>query len=136
MKNKTKFMIFHALLVIFYSYMYLSSVFDMNLPFITHGQFGFYMSLLIVATFLVFNKTLIKKFKHYLNLNKGAKYFRLHKLSVILLIVHFLGAVATGILMRFYNTYSFHSLSRFIVPVLIVFHLITKLYAKRKISNL
>jgi hypothetical protein len=115
--------------------MYLSSVFDLNLPFITHGEFGFYMSLLIVATFIVFNKTLIKKFKHYLNLNKGSKYLKLHKLSVIFLMVHFVGAVASGILMRFYNTYSFHSLSRFIVPVLILFHLMTKLYAKRKLSN-
>lgn len=134
MKTKHQFMIFHSLLMVFYTYMFISSVFKMEFSFIRHGQFGFYMSLAILGTFGLFHKALIMKFKHYFSLKKGSIAFIIHKVSVLLLMSHFILSLLTGLLMR-YNTYRFHRLSRYVVPVLIVFHLLSNLYKRYRLSN-
>lgn len=133
MKNRTKFLIFHSLVAIFYIYMYASSVFNIDYKFslIDHGKFGFYMSILIILVFILFHKTLISKFKHYFNFKKGKLPFKVFKLSVVLMILHFTFSVASGLLMRIgVNTYQFHALSKYIVPGILAFHLLSNIYRK------
>lgn len=135
MKSRTKFLIFHSLMVIFYVYMYFTSItyLDSQWGWISHRQFGFVMSILILITFVLFHKTLISKFKHYFNLKKGNMKFKLFKISFILMITHFTLSVVTGIMMRYgINTYQFHKLSKFIVPALVLFHISTRLLTKYK----
>ena len=135
MKNRTKFLIFHSLMIVFYVYMYFTSItyLDNQWGWISHRQFGFVMSLLIIGTFILFGKTLIPKFKHYFSLKKGNFKFKLFKISVILMIAHFVMSVATGIMMRYgINMYQYHKLSKFIVPALIIFHILTRLWTKTK----
>lgn len=135
MKSKTQFRIFHTLMQVFYLYMYVTAVFDVDIKFgiISHKQFGFVMAILILVTFVLFHKTLIKKLKNYLNLKKGKISFKLFKVSVILLMTHFGLSVITGIMMNFgFQTYSIHALSKYIVPVIVTYHVGMRLYTKKR----
>lgn len=139
MKTKTAFKVFHGILLSFYILMYSTSVFHLtykwNLP-VTHKQIGiFYVA--IITIFLAFNgKTIFKKLKHYFDFSKGKIEMKVFKASVVLMILHFLLSVLTGAMMNFgINTYKFHAMSKYLVPGLIVFHLLSNVYRKYKLHN-
>jgi len=139
MKSKNHFKLFHSILLLFYIVMYSTSVFNLSykwhLP-LTHKQFGI-IFVLIITTGLIFNgKIIFKKLKHFFDFSNGKFEIKLFKLSVVLMILHFILSVATGVLMNFgIDTYTFHVLSKYIVPWLVVFHLFTHTLKKYRQQN-
>lgn len=131
---KNKFKLIHRILFLFYLVMYSTSVFQLSykwrLP-LTHKQFGIGF-VLIITIYLFFNgNNVFKKLRHYFDFSKGKFEMKLFKLSVVLMILHFVMSIISGVLMNFgLNTYAFHTLSKYIVPVLMVFHLLTHLFRK------
>lgn len=122
MKSRTKFQLFHGLLILFYMYMYVSSVF--NLYWLNHSQVGSIFVIVIIGLFIVLKQH--KNMIPILNIKIGQPKYKLVKLSVWMMILHFILASLTGLLMRFgIYTYSIHSQSKWIVPVLVVFHLVS-----------
>lgn len=139
MKSKNHFKLFHSILLLFYIVMYSTSVFNLSykwqLP-LTHKQFGI-LFVLIITTGLLFNgKIIFKKLKHFFDFSKGKFEMKLFKLSVVLMILHFILSIVTGVLMNFgIDTYTFHALSKYIVPALIVFHLFSNAFKKFRQQN-
>ncbi|MBI9012455.1 MAG: hypothetical protein JEZ08_09535 [Clostridiales bacterium] len=131
---KSKFKLFHGLLLMFYIVMYSTSVFQLSskwrLP-LTHKQFGLGFALMLTI-FLLFNgKTILKRLRYFFDLSKGKFMMKLFKLSVVLMILHFVMSIVSGVLMNFgLNTYVIHALSKYIVPILVIFHLFTHLFKK------
>jgi len=106
-----------------------------DLP-LTYKQFVI-LFVLIRTTVLLFNgKIIFKKLKHFFDFSKGKFEMKLFKLSVVLMILYFILSIVTGVLMNFgINTYTFHALSKYIVPGLIIFHLFTNAFKKFRQQN-
>jgi cytochrome bd-type quinol oxidase subunit 1 len=88
---------------------------------------------LITVTFIVFYKAIVPRFKNYFDLRKGKTRFKVFKFSVIVMSIHFVLSLVSGLLMNFgLNTFQFHATSRYIVPFIVLLHLTTNLYSKVK----
>lgn len=129
MNRRKTFWIFHFGLVIFYSVMYAAAVFRLNYRLgisISHPEFGIFFigALIVLGTFFRwrFRKTFTVNMKL-----KGPRGRRLFRLSVLLLSIHFIGAISTGILLKMgLPLYDYHRQSIWIVPVLLLFHIATR----------
>lgn len=131
MKNKTKFMIFHGMMIVFYIYMYMTSI----TKWFNHKTGGVILTIFIVLIGVLFREALFSKFKHYFDFKTGHITFKVFKISVLLMMGHFVISVTTGVLMGLgINSYKFHRLSLYVVPVLVLFHLISRIIYKRKLS--
>jgi hypothetical protein len=137
MKNRQAFRLFHGLVMVFYLIMYLTGVYFVDykwsLP-LKHRQLGLLVFVLIVLCFLLINRRGITKIlKHHLKWQGGNPTFKLFKLSVMLLFTHFILALVTGGLMILgLNLYPYHRLSKFLVPILVGFHIVMQVIRKQK----
>lgn len=123
MKNRTWFRIFHGVFVLFYILMYSTGVFNLRLP-IYHNQIGILLALVVFGLLLTKYKIITKILFNYLKLSLRNKKLLLFKISVWLLLIHFLLSIITGILMtQGIDLYAYHILSKFIVPILLILHL-------------